>query len=293
MKPILLRGMLFGFCATALLAQQQQNGGWRKFEDAAPAGSQGPTPRQYSNPPANYGPPAPAQLTIPAGSWVTVRVNEPISSDHNHQGDVFTASLVQPLISQGFVVARRGQMIGGRVSEALKAGRVKGTSQLAIELTDLTLVDGQRIPLRTELVQYAGGTSVGRDATAVGATTGLGALIGAAADGGRGAGIGAGAGAAASLIGVLVTRGKQTVIFPEDVLTFRTAAPMTISTDSAPQAFQQAQQQDYDSRPAPQRRPVAAVAPPVYPYPYYGPYYYGPGYYGGGVVIGGRFGRRW
>ena len=131
MKPILLRGMLFGFCATALLAQQQQNGGWRKFEDAAPAGSQGPTPRQYSNPPANYGPPAPAQLTIPAGSWVTVRVNEPISSDHNHQGDVFTASLVQPLISQGFVVARRGQMIGGRVSEALKAGRVKGTSQLA------------------------------------------------------------------------------------------------------------------------------------------------------------------
>src|SRR5207253_9940415 len=127
----------------------------------------------------------------------------------------------------------RGQTIGGRVTEALKAGRVKGTSQLAVELTDVSLVDGQHVPLRTELVQYAGGTSVGRDATAVGATTGLGALIGAAADGGRGAAIGAGAGAAASVIGVLVTRGKQTVIFPEDVLTFRTSAPITVFTESA------------------------------------------------------------
>jgi hypothetical protein len=291
MKSILLRGTLFGLCATALLAQQPQDGGWRRFEDA-----QGPSaaPRQYSNAPAPNYAPAPAQITLPAGSWVTIRVNEPLSSNHNHQGDAFTATLVQPLIAQGIVVARRGQTLGGRVSEALKAGRVKGTSQLAIELTDLSLVDGQHIPLKTELVQYTGGTSVGRDVTAVGTATGLGALIGAAADEGRGAAIGAGAGAAASIIGVLVTRGKQTVIFPEDVLTFRTSAPMTISTEGASQAFQPARQEDYDSRPALQRRPAVAVARPYpYPYPYYGPYYYGPGFYGPSVVIGGRFGRRW
>jgi hypothetical protein len=228
---------------------------------------------------------------------LTLRVNEPLSSDHNRQGDAFTATLVQPLIAQGFVVAHRGQTLGGRVSQAMKAGMVKGTSQLAIELTDLSLADGQHVPLKTELVQYSGGTSVGRDVAAVGTTTGVGAAIGAIANDrhpGTGAGVGAGIGAAAGLIGVLVTRGKQTVIFPEDTLTFKTSAPITISTENAPQAFQQALPEDYDSRPALQRRPAVAVARP-YPYPYYGPYpyYWGPGYYGGGVVIGGRFGRRW
>ena len=99
------------------------------------------------------------------------------------------------LVASGFVVARRGQIISGRVADAVKAGRVKGTSRLALELTDATLVDGENIPVRTQLVQYSGGTLQGRDAAAIGTTTGLGAAIGAAAGGGAGAGIGAGAGA--------------------------------------------------------------------------------------------------
>ncbi len=36
-------------------------------------------------------------------------VNEPLSSDHNVSGDTFTATLTQPLIANGYVVARRGQ----------------------------------------------------------------------------------------------------------------------------------------------------------------------------------------
>ncbi len=312
MKSIVLRSTLFGICATALLAQSQapaQDGGWRRFDDAqaAPQGpppGQPPAPGQYSNvPPPNYGAPAPATLTVPAGTWLKVRVNEPISTDHNKTGDVFSATLVQPLIAQGFVVARPGQPISARVSESLKAGRVKGTSQLAVELTDLTLVDGQHAPVKTELVQSSGGTTVGNDVAAVGTTTGVGAAIGAVAAGGVGAGIGAGAGLGASLIGVLVTRGRPTVIVPEEVLTFKTSAPITIATDAAPQAFQQAQPQDYyEARPVLQRRPPIGAAyyggPGPYPYPYpyaYAPYpyYYGPGYYGPGVVISGRFGRRW
>lgn len=300
MKSTLLRGSVLGLCATALLAQQPQDGGWKRFEDAPPAAPQAapppsaPAPRPYANVPApNYGAPAPAQLTIPAGTWLTVRVNEPLSTDHNRAGDAFTASLAQPIIANGFVVARRGQTLGGRVSESLKAGRVKGTSQLAVELTDLSLVDGQHTPIKTELVQYAGGTSVGRDVAAVGGTTGFGAAVGAAAAGGVGAGIGAGAGAAASLIGVLVTRGRPTVILPEDVLTFKTSAPITISTEAAPQAFLQARPEDYDSHYGP--RPALAAGRPYPPPPYvYGPYpyYWGPGYYPGVVVVG-RFGHRW
>ena len=69
--------------------------------------------------------PEPFQLTINAGTFVTVRVDEPLSSDRNQPGDAFSATLMQPLVVDGVVVAQRGQTIGGRVTEAQKAGRVQ------------------------------------------------------------------------------------------------------------------------------------------------------------------------
>jgi hypothetical protein len=81
----------------------------------------------------------------------------------------------------------RGQVVMGQVQLAQKAGRVKGVSQLGVELTDLTLVDGQQVPILTELWKASAGTSHGQDAATVGTTTALGAAIGAAADWGTGA----------------------------------------------------------------------------------------------------------
>jgi hypothetical protein len=234
-------------------------------------------------------------LTVPAGTWITVRVNEPLASNHTHPGDTFSATLSQPLVADGYVIARRGQTIAGRIAESDQGGRVKGVSHMSLELTDLSLVDGQQVAVRTELTRYQAGTSHGRDATAIAATTGAGAIIGGAAAGEVGAAAGAGAGAIASTIGVLVTHGKPTVIYPEDSLTFRTVTPTTISTERSAQAFLPVTQQDYEqSGPRLQRR--AAVPPPYYrPYPYYGPYpyYYGPGFYGPSIGFYGRFGRRW
>lgn len=293
-----MNGLIFSaipiICGTALMAQDvapQDPGGWRRADDPPPQEQRAPST------------PAPARVTLPAGSYISVRVNEGVSTNQNQVGDAFTVTLVQPLVAQGFVVARRGQTSGGRVALVEKAGRIKGTSRMAVELTDLTLADGQQLPVRTELIQYSGGTSVGRDATVIGTTSGLGAAVGAAANGGFGAGVGAAAGAAASVIGVLVTRGRATTIYPEDTLTFRTLAPLQISTDFAPQAFLPVQQTDYQTtaqaRPA-VRRSGPAFPPVVwgggwggwgYPYPY--PYFYGPSVF----IYGGRgFGygrRRW
>jgi hypothetical protein len=237
---------------------------------------------------------------LPAGTFVSVRLNEPLSSDHNRPGDTFTATLTQPLVANGLVIARRGQTLAGRVAEAEKAGRVKGTSKLGFELTDLTVADGTQVPLHTQLMQYSGNTSQGRDAAAIGTTTGVGAAIGAAADGGFGAGMGAIGGAVVSTIGVLATRGRATEVYPEAQLTFRTTEPVTIDTDRSPQAYEPARQQDYErqqqQQPSLQRRAAGPPPPPAYyPYypPYYGPYFYGPGYgyYGARIYVGG--GRRY
>jgi len=239
-------------------------------------------------------------LTLKQGTFITVRVNQYLSSDKSQAGDAFTASLVRPVIVDGFVVAAAGQTVAGRVSDAQKAGRAKGVSHLGIQLTDLTLADGQQVPLQTELITRSGPTSTGQDAAAIGTTTGVGAAVGAVAAGGTGAAIGAGAGAVASTIGVLLTRGKPTIIGPESVLTFRIDTPITIATDRAPQAFRTVGPNDYQAQQPTLQvgRPAGVYAPGPYGYPYYGygypyyPYYWGPGVYFGGVGFYGRFGGR-
>ena len=237
----------------------------------------------------------PARINLAPGTWIKVHIDRVLSSDHNHAGDVFTGVLAQPIIVNGFVIAHRGQNVTGRVSDAMKAGRVKGTSQLGLEITELAIADGQQLPLKTQLVEYHGGTTRGNDAAAIATTTGLGAAIGAAVNGGVGAGVGAGAGLLTSVVGVLVTRGRPTVIFPEALLTFKTAEAVGFSTERSAYAFQLAGPQDY--APALQTRTMTGPRPLYrpygygYPYPYYGGYpYYGPGIFIGG---GRYYGRRW
>ena len=204
----------------------------------------------------------------------------------------------------GWVVARRGQTILGRVVVAKKAGRIKGTSELGVELNRMILVDGQQVAIRSQLMQISGDTSKGRDATAVGTTTGVGAVIGAASADyyheGTGAAVGAGVGAAVGLAGILLTRGHPTVVPPETSLTFEVRTPITVSTANSGPAFRPVEPGDY----APsdngrlQRRPRMARSPYGHPspfyYSYYGPWGYPGPFFIGYSYFGGRFGHhRW
>jgi len=316
------------------------SGGWRKFQPAdqappdqgtpeasadpsaspaplpappppdqqGPPAAQGPAPSPYASPYPPQGPPpqpryVPTTITLPANTWVTVRVNEPLSSDRNQTGDAFTGTLLEPIIANGLLIARRGQTVTGIITEAQKAGRVSGVSHLKLELTAIQLSDGRQIQVKTQLIDRKGNTSYGRDAFAIGATTATGAAIGAGVNGGVGAGVGAAAGLVVSTIGVLLTRGRPTVVYPETPLTFSMQTPIVV--DNSQQAFQYASQYDYNARVAPPRPGYGSGygpyrAPPPYgyyaPYPYaYGypyPYGYGPSVYFG---VGGRwgYGRRW
>jgi hypothetical protein len=235
------------------------------------------------NQPAQPSQPLPPTLTIPSGTIVVVRVNDFLSSDKNQIGDSFTATLDQPIVVNGWVVARRGQLLTGKVKEAKKAGRVKGVSQLGVELTDLTVVDGRQLPILTDLSKASAGTSHGQDAATIGTTTGVGALIGAAADWGTGAAIGAGAGAVAGIGAVLLTRGHPTILEPETPLSFRLVDPVAVDTTQSAQAFFPVTQEDYNAgRGYRGPRRVVAGYPYPYAYPYY-PYYAYPyvGFYGG------------
>jgi hypothetical protein len=284
---------LFGQEPASIPPPADTSPGWHHFSSPPPPPSSPQPdqtqadPRQTAAPQGDpLGPAVPESITIPAGTFITVRIDQFLSSDKNRAGDGFSATLSRPLVTDGLVIARRGQTVGGQVTEAQKAGRVKGLSRLAVQLTMLTLADGQQVPIMTGLDNLRGSTSNGRDAAAMAGTTGTGAAIGAAAGGGVGAGIGAGAGLLASTIGVLVTRGHPTVIYPESQLTFRLAKAVTFSTVRAPQAFVGANAADYDQPSrvrgrAPMYRSSCGYGgcPPTPPYYYYPPPYY-PYYWG-------------
>lgn len=262
-------------------------------------GAQG-YPPQYPNqypPAASYDRgPIPAKLTVKPGTYITVRLNQGLSSDRNQAGDPFAATLATPLVVDGVVVANRGQTVGGKVTEAKKAGRVQGVSHLAVQLTDITLADGQPVPVQTTFFSKQGPTSVGRDVAAVGATTATGAAIGAAAGWGTGAAIGAGAGAVVGIVGVLVTRGRPTYLYPEQILTFRVEAPVTVSTENATAAFRWAGPGDYGAAYAQNRPPAYRYgypSPYAYPYAYSYPYAYAYPYWGGYWGPSFYFGGRW
>jgi hypothetical protein len=191
----------------------------------------------------------PSELFVPVGTLLTVRTRDPPSSNRNEIGDEFLADLSQPLVVDGWVVARAGQTAIGRVVRAVESGRIRGTSELGIELSELLLVDGQQSPIRTQFIRSDGTTFVDRDVGALATGTGLGAIIGGVASGGKGAAIGAGGGAAASVIAVLSTRGRSTEVAVETELTFRLDAPLTISTGRSAHAFLPVAGDDYNAAP--------------------------------------------
>ncbi len=248
----------------------------------------------------------PATLTLPSGAFMTVRINQWLSSDRNKTGDTLYATLVQPLVVGGVVVAPRGASVTGQVTD-VKKSHSDSSSLLSLQLTSLTLMDGQQLPIQSQVMQRNGTTTpAGRQVGQVATGTAVGAGIGAVAGGGVGAAIGAGIGAIASSAGVVATRGRPTEVYPETMMSFRLDTPATISTTQTAGAFHYASQEDYGMNPqsrmaqGPPQRPGGPMGPgqgygaapypaPYAPYPYYSPYYYGPGisigigggYYGG------------
>jgi hypothetical protein len=177
-------------------------------------------------------PPAPRQprsAVIPAGTMITVRLRESLSAERSSPDDPFQATLDAPLIVDGLVIAERGSALRGRIAEAERSGRVKGKAHLALELTQLSTSDGQKVDIKTETFRREAESSVKSDVAKAGVAAGLGAVIGAIAGGGKGAAIGTVVGGAAGTGGVLATRGKDATLPSETRITFRLRDPVTLT----------------------------------------------------------------
>jgi len=167
------------------------------------------------------------RVTIPAGTRILIRTIDSLDSSKQKTGYRFTASLETNLQADDVLVAPRGSTVYGRLAEASSAGRMSGSSQLTLELTDI-VINGTAYPLLTSTFEVKGKGEGKKTAGKVLGGTGLGALIGGIAGGGSGAAIGALAGAAGGTALAASKKGEQLQIPSESLLEFRLEQPASL-----------------------------------------------------------------
>jgi hypothetical protein len=162
--------------------------------------------------------------TIPTGGKVVIRMIDGISSEKNKPGDVFVAVLEEPITQDNIEIVPKGADVRGRIASVESAGRVTGSAQLGLELTQI-YVNNIPYSLMTSEYEEVGESRTGQTAKRAAGGAAIGALIGAIAGGGKGAAIGAGAGAAAGAGSGVFMKGQRVKIPSETLLTFTTQEP--------------------------------------------------------------------
>ncbi|MGD1211692.1 MAG: BON domain-containing protein [Candidatus Acidiferrales bacterium] len=186
-----------------------------------------PTPAPAPQPPPPP-PPQPKQVQIPASTTLTIRMIDGVDSSVNRAGEIFHASLENPIVVDNQVIVSKGADVYVRLVDANSAGKFSGKSDLHLELVKLEF-QGQSYPLVSSTYSLAG-NSRGKDtATKVGGGAVIGAIIGALAGGGKGAAIGAGVGGAGGGVYQGMTHGKQVKIPSETKLDFQLDQPVTVT----------------------------------------------------------------
>jgi hypothetical protein len=167
------------------------------------------------------------KITVPAGTRILIRMIDSIDSTKQKTGYRFTASLETNLQAEDGVAAPRGTIVYGRLAQASSAGRMSGSSQLTLELTDI-VVNGSAYPLLTSTYEIKGKGEGKKTAGKILGGAGLGALIGGIAGGGTGAAIGVLAGAAGGTAVAASKKGEQLQIPSESLLEFRLEQPVRL-----------------------------------------------------------------
>ena len=171
--------------------------------------------------------PGPTPLVIPAGTSITIRLQQGLSSASSVAGERFDAVLDQPLVVQDQTVVPVGTEVLGHVVVARRSGRLRHPGELALTL-DTIVINQQRVPIVTSDIVARGASHKRRDWGWIGGGTGGGALIGALAGGGKGALIGGGIGAAAGTTTAFLTGKKNVGFGAERRLRFRLHRDLTL-----------------------------------------------------------------
>ena len=247
-----------------------------------PPPPQYPRQPQYGRgqlPPPRYEMPR-GPITVPPGTLMQVRTNEPVSSKQARGGEPIQFTLIQDVVLNGVLAIPRGATVHGVIAEVRhpEKGSLTGSAELALELTSLDLT-GRTYSVQSDLFKVKGPGKGQRSAGSVVGGALLGAIIGGAVGHGPGAAIGAVAGGGAGAAASAATSGPGVWIPAEALVSFHLVTPVTVEPVNQQEAMRLAQGL-YPGGPALYRRPPAGY--PYRPYYYAAPVYYRPYYTVGG-----------
>ena len=193
---------------------------------------------QSTTPPVPAAPPVPVKITVPAGTQLSIRLNDEVDSEKAQVGDVFHGSLSAPVTVDDDTVLPTTADVEGRVVDVKSAGRFAGQSVLTLELTKLVM-SGRTYSIHTDQWTKSGNGRGKSTAAKVGGGAAVGAILGGILGGGKGAAIGATAGAGAGT-GVAATgKGQQIILHPEQVIAFQLQNAVTVTPGASRPAMNQ------------------------------------------------------
>ncbi len=195
-----------------------------------------PKPAAPAQPATKPAPPKPTtkivttQVSAPAGTQITIALDQALSTETNKTGEAVQGRVVGTVMAGADTLIRAGAPVKGTIANAKSAGRVKGQSELAIAFTEVMTVAGWR-EIQAHMVEgtLKGGSSIGKDAAKVGIGAAAGAAIGGIV-GGK-AGTGAAIGGAAGTAAVLATKGKEIELAPGTSMGFALDQPLSVTVE--------------------------------------------------------------
>jgi len=186
---------------------------------------------------AQYGTPSGTQantvsdVTLPAGTAISVRTNQAVDSRNASEGQTYSAVVVDDVKGSSGEILIPKNSDAQLVIRKVATGGTTGSPELTLDLNSVT-VNGRNYLVSTADVSKKGNSGIGknkRTAEMVGGGAALGTLLGAIAGGGKGAVIGAIAGAAAGGTAQVLTKGKEVKVPAETVLKFKLDQPVTLT----------------------------------------------------------------
>ena len=172
--------------------------------------------------------PALAEVALPAGTHLTVRLAQSIDTNRDRAGSHFLAHTTVPVTENGRVIVPRGAACRGHLVESKSSGRLKGRAVLSLRLDSIEM-GGRIYPIATSSTTRVSRNHKKRNLALIGGGAGTGAGIGAIAGGGVGALVGAGAGAVAGTTGAVIT-GKRSLHLPAETrLSFVLREPVRLA----------------------------------------------------------------
>ena len=134
---------------------------------------------------------APSMLTVPAGTRMVIRMSDTIDSRRHSAGHRFRGQLEGALAVNGATVVPRGTFVHGRIVQARQGGRTVGSSEMAIEFTDI-MIDDQLFEIKTSGLQAQTNNEAGRTVGRTARAAALGGLISGSSGARTGAKVGVG-----------------------------------------------------------------------------------------------------